>query len=124
MSMTLEWMIGIDDNWCSLDSLNLDSDCFGNNLSGVYVIWYGCDEAGHEGRVVCVDHGVLKMKLATLRENITLSRYSSRHLLVTWAEVDREHQASVAAYLVEELKPIIVNHRHHSVQTIVNHPPW
>ncbi len=122
--MALDWMIGVDGNWCTLESINLESECFGNNLAGVFVIWYGPDEAGHEGRVVCVDHGVIKMKLATLREDTTISRYSSRHLLVTWAEVDREHQASVAAYLAAELKPIQVDHRHHSVQTIVNLPPW
>ena len=124
MAMTLDWMIGVDDNWCLFDSLALDSECFANNLSGVYVVWYGPDEAGHEGRVVCVGHGVIKIKLAALREDATMNRYFGRHLLTTWAEVDPKHQAGVEAYLATRLKPILGDHHHHSVQTIVNLPPW
>src|ERR1700683_5006172 len=118
MSMTLDWMINIDDNWCSFDSVDLESECFDNSLSGVYIVWYGPDEAGHEGRVVCIGHGVIKVKIAALREDPILCRYSRRHLLVTWAEVDREHQASVEAYLVVKLDPIIGDRQSHSVQTI------
>ncbi len=122
--MTLGWMIGVDDNWCELQSLDFDSECFANNLSGVYIVWYGPDEAGHEGRVVCIGHGVIRAKLAALRDAPTLLRYSGHRLLVTWAEVDREHQVSVEAYLAVNLEPDLGDRHLHSVQTIVNVPQW
>ena len=122
--MTLAWMIGLDDNWCLFDSLAFDSECFANDLSGVYVVWYGPDEAGHEGRVVCVGHGVIKIKLAALREDPTMNRYFGRHLLTTWAELEPKQQAGVEAYLATYLKPILGDRHQHSVQTICNLPPW
>ena len=121
--MTLDWMIGTNDHWCSFKTIDFDSDCFGNDLRGVFIVWYAPAET-EEGRVVQVGHGVLKIKLAALREEPLLARYYKRDLLVTWAEVDRQHQASVEEYLIAVLSPIF-NERHPNVvQTIVNLPAW
>ncbi len=89
----------------------------------LFIVWYAPAET-EEGRVVQVGHGVLKIKLAALREEPLLARYYKRDLLVTWAEVDRQHQASVEEYLIAVLSPIF-NERHPNVvQTIVNLPAW
>ena len=122
--MTVDWMIGSDNNWCALDEIDFTSECFGTDLSGVYIVWFGADTAGHEGRVVCVGHGIIKNKLAALREDPTLARYSCRRLLVTWAEVEKEYQNSIEAYLEANLVPILGNHHTNAVQKIVNLPPW
>lgn len=123
MSMDLEWMIGTNDQWCSLKSIDLDSYCFGNNLSGVFIVWYG-PENGEPGRVVCVDHGVIKIKLGKLLDEPQLARYYKHDLLVTWAEVDHAHEVGVTAYLVAKLHPILGEKRTNSIQTLVNLPAW
>src|ERR1700748_2624153 len=122
MSLTLEWMIGADDSWCSFDKVDLSESCF-NGIHGVYVIWYGPSEKG-EGRVICAGHGFIRNKIAAHREDPTLTRYTCRQPFVTWAEVDHHHQASVAAYLNAHLNPLHGGFHGHAVQTLVNLPPW
>jgi hypothetical protein len=121
--MTLDWMIGVDDEWCRFDAIDLDSPCF-QNLHGVYIIWFGPDDKGHEGRVVKVGYGHIHNKLAAEREDPVLTRYTCRGLLVTWAEVDLAHRASVEAYLNGVLNPLINDPHPSPVQTLVNLPPW
>jgi hypothetical protein len=123
MSLTLEWMIGVDDKWCLLDSLDLTNPHF-DKITGVYIVWYGPNEKGDEGRVVCVGQGVIRSKLENLREDPVLARYSCRHPMVTWAEVDAHHRENVEAYLIGVLNPLHGEHRHNVVQTIVNIPAW
>jgi len=123
MSLTLEWMIGVDDNWMQLDSLDL-SDTYFDRISGVYIVWYGPDEKGNEGRVVCAGHGVLRSKLENLKADPVVARYSRRRLLVTWAEVDSHHSEHVEAYLIGMLNPLHCERHPNIMQTIVNLPAW
>jgi len=123
MSLTLDWMIGIDDTWCLLDSLNLNESCF-DNLRGVFIVWYGPNEKGEEGHVVCVGKGIIRNQLLTLMKDPTLARYSSRRLMVTWAEVDALHKEGVEAYLVAILDPLFGERHPNVVQTLVNLPAW
>jgi hypothetical protein len=123
MSLTVDWMIGGDDEWCRFDSLDLSSACF-DNFHGVFVVWYGPDDKGHEGRVVQVGHGNIRNSIASLRNDPTLARYSGHDLLVTWARVDHQHQANVEAYLNGVLNPLLGLRNPNHVQTIVNVPPW
>ncbi len=122
MSLTLEWMIGADDNWCSFEDIDLSNPCF-EKLHGVYVVWYPPSEKCGEGRVVCAGQGFIRNKIAAHREDPTLTRYSCHRPLVTWAEVDQSHRESVAAYLNATLKPMHGEFHGHAVQTLVN-LPW
>ena len=123
MSLTLEWMIGVDDNWCSFDTVDLEDPCF-QTINGVYIIWFGPDDKGHEGRVVKIGHGYIHNKLGADREDPVITRYTSRGLLVTWAEVDHAHRANVDAYLNAVLNPLFADLHPSTVQTLVNLPPW
>jgi hypothetical protein len=123
MSLTLEWMIGVDDNWMQLDSLDV-SDTYFDRIYGVYIVWYGPNEKGAEGRVVCVGHGILRSKLANLQTDPVIARYSCRHLLVTWAAVDVHHCEHVEAYLIGMLNPLHAERHPNVMQTIVNLPAW
>ncbi len=121
MSLTLEWMIGADDNWCLFEKVDPDDPCF-DNLHGVYIVWYGPSEKG-EGRVVCAGHGLIRNKIKAHRDDPILSRYSCRQPFLTWAEVDQQHRESVAAYLNAHLNPLHGSFHGHAVQTLVN-LPW
>jgi hypothetical protein len=123
MSLTLEWMIGADDMWFRFDSVDLSSDCF-KNKNGVFVVWYGPDDKGEEGRVVWVGHGHIRNSIAALRDEPTMTRYSNHEMLVTWAEVDSHHQQNVETYLTAVLHPLLGQSHPNVVQTIVNLPPW
>lgn len=123
MSMTVDWMIGTDDHWCALKSIDLDSYCFDHDLRGVFIIWTAPTET-EEGRVIYVGHGVLKIQLGKIRDEPFLSRYDNRDLLVTWAEVDHGHEASVEAYLVTMLNPVFGERHSNAIQTMVNLPAW
>ncbi len=125
MSLTLEWMIGADDNWCLFDKLDLNDSYFNNdNLRGVFIIWFGPNEKGDEGRVVCVGKGIIRNQLLAARLDPILCRYTSRHMMVTWAEVDALHKAGVEAYLMGVLNPILGEKHPNVVQTLVNLPAW
>jgi hypothetical protein len=123
MSLALDWMIGVDGNWFLLDSLNL-SDAYFDKIGGVYIVWYGPNEKGDEGRVVCVGHGILRSKLDNLRNDPVMERYRRRRPLVTWAEVDAPHQEQVETYLLGVLNPLHGERHPSVVQTIVNLPEW
>jgi hypothetical protein len=123
MSLTLDWMIGIDDNWCSLDAVDLSNTCF-DRMNGVFIVWYGPGPEGGERRVVAVGHGYIRNKLGALREDPVITRYAKKNLLVSWAEVDREHQPGVENYLTAMLQPLHNEAHPHAVQTLVNLPPW
>jgi hypothetical protein len=121
MSMTVEWMVGADDQWCDLDSLDLTVPYF-DKISGVYVVWFEPNDKGDPGRVVCIGHGVLRCKLGNLREDPVVARHASRHMKVTWAEVDHHHLVGVETYLIGVLNPIHSERHPSVVQTIVNLP--
>ena len=74
--------------------------------------------------VVAVGHGFIRNKLSAVRDDPVLTRYAKKDLLVSWAEVDREHQVGVENYLTAMLKPLHGEPHPHSVQTLVNLPPW
>jgi len=124
MSLTLEWMIGADDNWCQLDALDL-SDPYFAKFNGVYIVWYGPNDKGEEGRVICVGHGILRCKFENMRNDPIIARYSCRHPLVTWAEVaHHQHPEGIEAYLLGVLNPLHGERHPNIVQTIVNLPAW
>jgi hypothetical protein len=121
MSMTVEWMIGTDNEWCDFDSLNL-SDPYFDKINGLFVIWFGPSDKGEEARVVCVGHGLLRCKLGNLRDDPVSARHASRHMKVTWAEIDAHHAQGAETYLIGALNPIHGERHPNVVQTIVNIP--
>ena len=121
MSMAVNWMIGNDDQWCELEALNLNDPYF-EKASGLFVVWYEPNEKGDPGRVVCIGHGLLRCKLGNLRDDPVIARHSSRHMKVTWADIDNGHAQGAEAYLIGVLNPIHAERHPNVVQTIVNLP--
>ena len=121
MSLALQWMIGSDDQWCDLEAIDL-TDSYFERANGLYVVWFEPNEKGDPGRVVCIGHGLLRCKLGNLRDDPVIARHSSRHMKVTWAEVDLHHVQAAEEYLIGLLNPIHGQRHPNAVQTIVNAP--
>ena len=99
--MILSWVKCQNDNWCSLERVNLANEHF-NNLEGLYVIWHG----GDEPKVVRVGQGKIKDRLTAHRNDEEITAYSHLGLYVTWASVDGRFRDGVEKYLADELDPL------------------
>ena len=101
--MQVNWIKCEGNEWCGLESVNLDSDHF-SNLSGVYVIWF----AGDAPNVVRIGQGHISDRLYEHRNNPEITQYRNRGtLLVTWASVPEYQQDGVEVFLANELAPLV-----------------
>ena len=101
--MQVNWIKCENDNWCPLETVNLDSDHF-NALYGVYVIWF----AGEAPNVVRVGQGHISDRIYEHRNNPEITRYSRNgELFVTWATVPEHQQDGVEVFLANELAPLV-----------------
>ena len=107
--MQLQWKKGPAEQWCALDTIDLNAvelNCGeqgGGVPQGVFVIWRGA-VAQRMTVVLYVGRGVLRRELADCRRD-PLFR-GEQGLRVTWATVKPAEVDGVAAYLYEQLQPV------------------
>ena len=71
---------------------------------GVYVIWHD----GNPGRVVHVGQGDVRTRLASHREDNSITQYSKHGTLrVTWAAIPASQVDGVERYLADLLHPLV-----------------
>jgi hypothetical protein len=90
---------------CRLKIINLNNEHF-DNLTGVYVIWYGDDMSN----VVSVGQGTIRDKLIEMQMDKKVQEYGP-DLYVTWAAVPGASLEGVEAFLSSELNPLV----HHNI---------
>lgn len=97
--MELNWVkCGTDNHWCNFEQVTIDP----NNI-GVYMIFY----LGSPGRVVRLGQGIIRDRISVHRTDQKITHYSSKGLLVTWAEVDRQYLDGVEKYLADTWNPLV-----------------
>ena len=116
--MWLEWTKCQANNWCPLETLNLDSL---GNVAGVYVIWH----EGNPSRTVYVGQGdPIKNRLGQHRNDPRILAYRKFGTLrVTWAAVSSNQRDGVERYLADLLHPL-VGDAHPNVLPIAVNSPW
>jgi hypothetical protein len=114
----LSWNKCQGEVWCNLLNVNLDHPHF-DNMSGVYIIWHG----GQNARTVRVGSGVIRDRLRAHREDPAILQYRQLGLFVTWAAVSGATQRSVEKYLADRLRPLVGERFPDVPQEVVN-LPW
>lgn len=116
--MKLQWWKCKGGVWCSFRRLIIDEEL--RKFNGVYIIWtYSIDMR----RVEYVGSGNIGLRILTHRndEKFESVGYDA---LVSWALVPMEHErASIEAYLIHKLKPVIGIASRKTFYTRVN-LPW
>ena len=119
--MNVSWVkCGTSGNWCSLETLNLDSV---GEVGGVYVVW-------HEGslyqpsRTVKVGQGEpIKGRLSAHRNDREILAYRKFGTLrVTWAAITLAERNGVERYLGDTLHPLVGSLFPNAIPIAVNHP--
>jgi hypothetical protein len=114
--MNVNWIKCKNNNWCSLNTVDLQSNHF-DNLEGVYVIW-----CGDGGSCIKVGQGNIQDRIAAHRKDPDIQEYSNRNLLASWAELSPQHHDGVEAYLADRLNPL-AGERYPNVQRITINLP-
>ena len=92
--MNVEWIKCKEDQWCGLDTVNLQDSHF-DGLEGVYIIWHG----GSKPATVRVGQGVLRDMLAAHRNDDDIQAHAHMELFTTWASVNAQYRDGVEAYI-------------------------
>jgi hypothetical protein len=100
--MNVEWIKCDGDNWCELNSVNLQHDHF-EGMEGVYIIWY----IGNPSKTVRVGQGVIRDRISAHRDDNQIQAYSNLGLFVTWASIPAKFRDGVEAYLAASLDPLV-----------------
>jgi hypothetical protein len=116
--MQVSWNKCKGDNWCGLNTVNLDHSHF-DGMEGVYIIWHGGDSPA----TVRVGKGVIRDRLAAHRQDPEVQSYDHLNLLATWASVSANYRDGVEAYLANTLNPL-VGERFPNVSPITVNLPW
>ena len=116
--MQISWNKCQNDNWCSLNTVDLNHSHF-DGMEGVYVIWY----LGNPGATVRIGQGVIRDRLQSHRQGNEIQAFSSLGLFVTWASLQLQYRDGVEAYLGEKLKPIVGDRFPNAAPIAVN-LPW
>jgi len=118
MPLTLEWIKCQGDQWCGLQTVNLDHSHF-DGFEGVYIIWHG----GMSPWTVYVGQGVIGDRLSDHREDPDILKFANFGLYVTWARVAARQRDGVERYLSEQLRPK-AGSRFPDVDPIQVNLPW
>lgn len=100
--MNVYWNKYSNQNWCELSGVDLNGSHF-DNMTGVYVIWYG----GNNPRTVRVGQGFIGDRLQAHRNDFQVQAYDHLGLYVTWASIPANSLNGVEAFLAQELDPIV-----------------
>lgn len=118
IQLRVSWGKCTGDKWCSLNTVNLDHDAFGNG--GLYIIWHG----GSDPHVVYVGQAkTFRKRLAKHREDDRIQAYKDKGLYVTWALVDTAKRDGVEVGLANRYSPL-VGDRHPDATPIRVNSPW
>jgi hypothetical protein len=98
--MVLNWGKCQGDNWCSFMRLTLESHVFDNAL-GIYIIWSNAIS-------IKVGSGNIRNEIERDRENNQIKLYPESTLKVTWCIVDSSQIDGVKTFLVNRLRPVIM----------------
>jgi hypothetical protein len=115
--MRVEWVKCQGDEWCPLNTVDLNDPYF-DNLEGIYVIWYGSED----GAWVRVGQGNIRERLLAHRYNPEIQRYADRGLRVTWAALAPQYHDGVEAYLTRSLSPLVGTRSPSATPIEVNRP--
>lgn len=113
--MQLNWVKHTNDNWCSLNIVNLANVA----TEGVYIIWHG----GDPSVVVYVGQGGIANRLQAHRSNQAIQAYKNKGLYVTWASVAAQSRDGVERYLADTWPPL-VGDAHPNAPPIRVNSPW
>jgi hypothetical protein len=101
MSMNLNWIKCVGDQWCDFLKVNLTHNHF-NDLEGVYIIWHGAPNPS----TVRVGQGNIRERVTAHRLDPEILKYTETYsLYITWARVDFASKDGVENYLFNKLKP-------------------
>ena len=115
--MTINWIKCEGNKWCSLNTVDLESNHF-DGMEGVYIIWHG----GQTVKTVRVGQGVIRDRLKAHRNDKEIQAYSNLGLSVTWAAVAESSRDGVEAYLATKLNPLVGERFPQRAQIEVNLP--
>jgi hypothetical protein len=99
--MEIEWYKCQGNIWCELNKVDIEHKFF-DGLSGVYIIWYGSQEAR---TVLRVGMGDIREELEENVHDIAIQAFAKYTLQVTWAEVPFFKRKGVLNWLTLELTP-------------------
>jgi len=98
--MIIEWQQCEGEEWCPLNTVNLEHSHF-EGLEGVYIVWH----AGPNPATVRVGQGMIRDRLAAHREDEDVQAYTDMVLYATWASVAKMHRDGIEAFLAGRLNP-------------------
>jgi hypothetical protein len=101
-TLAVSWNKCQGDNWCGLNTVNLDHSHF-DGMEGVYVIWHG----GSKARTVRVGQGIIRDRLQAHRNDPEVQAYANKTLYVTWASVAKAKRDGVERFLADQLNPLV-----------------
>jgi hypothetical protein len=116
--MNISWVKCVGGNWCSLETLNLDSV---GDTAGVYIIWH----EGNPGQVVRIGQGdPIQGRLSAHRNDKEILAYNKKGALrVTWASVPWHQRDGVERHLADTWSPL-VGSAFPNVLPIAVNSPW
>lgn len=111
MSTQIHWAKCRNDEWCKLNSVDLQHECL-NGVEGAYVIWHypnrnllNASQLGM-AKAVYVGQGNIRERLSVHHLDDRIQSVEPGPLYVTWAEVDAGKRDGVEAYLGDKLRPL------------------
>lgn len=116
--MNIQWNKCENDQWCPLNTVNLQHSHF-DNMEGVYIIWHG----GENPATVRVGQGIIRDRLAAHRNDPDIQKYSNLSLYATWASVTITYRDGVEAFLIQKLNPKVGERFPNRIPIEVN-LPW
>lgn len=92
------------DIWCDLFKLDMDHEVL-RKAEGVFIIWTGASER----KVLKVGSGSIRSMLMTAKSDIAIHAFANIGVFVTWTEITAIKRSGVELYLINNLKPLVVN---------------
>jgi type II secretory ATPase GspE/PulE/Tfp pilus assembly ATPase PilB-like protein len=116
-SLSIYWNRCADNAWGELYAVNLDDAHF-DDFVGVYMVWLG----GAKPAAICAGSGNIREKLNERKASAEIVALRDKSLLVTWAKVEALSGKGVERWLLENLRPKVLNRIPDSLPIEVNLP--
>lgn len=120
MVLNLTWSKCENEQWCLLNSLNLNDKHF-ELMAGIYIIWR---QSGATPRVLRVGQGFIKQRLHQHRWEADIMALSNDVVFVTWAALDAAQRDGAARFLADKLDPAVKSDRQTTGRPLKINLPW
>jgi hypothetical protein len=120
MVLNLIWSKCENEQWCRLNSLNLNDKHF-ELMAGIYIIWR---QSGATPLVLRVGQGFIKQRLHQHRWEADIMALSNDVVFVTWAALDAAQRDGAARFLADKLDPAVKSDRQTTGRPLKINLPW